>query len=138
MKGGTTMRKITLCSIVLILVVISGCGGGKGAETAKEKDLTLGVVQKEIHTGMSQADVAEALGSPNIVTKDSNGKETWIYDKIATEATYSGRSGYWTLILFGMSGGSSRTTTTQRTLTVVIKFDKQNQVETLTYHASKF
>jgi hypothetical protein len=33
--------------------------------------MTLGVVQKEIHKGLSQADVAEALGSPNIVTRDS-------------------------------------------------------------------
>ena len=33
--------------------------------------------------------VATALGSPNIVTRDAEGRETWIYDKIATEASYS-------------------------------------------------
>jgi hypothetical protein len=38
---------------------------------------------------MSGTEVAVALGSPNIVTRDSGGKETWIYDKIATEASYS-------------------------------------------------
>ncbi len=42
--------------------------------------MTVGIVQKEIRIGMSQADVAAALGSPNIVTRDSEGKETWIYE----------------------------------------------------------
>ena len=38
--------------------------------SAQEREMTVGVVQKEIRQGMSQADVAGALGSPNIVTKD--------------------------------------------------------------------
>ena len=48
--------------------------------TAHEREMTLGIVQKEIHHGMSQADVAATLGSPNIVTKDKDGRETWIFD----------------------------------------------------------
>src|SRR3989337_1314998 len=70
--------------------------------STQEREMTVGVVQKEIRVGMSQADVAEALGSPNIVTKDSVGDETWIYDKIATEASYS-RSGQQEK--FGAAGG---------------------------------
>ena len=130
------MKKLLF--FVIIILAFAGCAQNKQASTVKEKEFTLGLVQKEIHTGMSQADVAEALGSPNIVTKDSTGKETWIYDKIASEASYSASGGYWTLILFGMQSQSSRSQTTQRTLTVVIKFDKRSQVETLSYHASKF
>ncbi len=132
------MKKIAIACIVLAAFVTAGCGGKKEPQAANEKELTLGVVQKEIRPGMSQADVAEALGSPNIVTKDSAGKETWIYDKIASEASYSTSGGYWTLILFGMSGQQGTSRTTQRTLTVVIKFDKRSNVETLSYHASKF
>jgi len=116
--------------------------------------MTLGVVQKQIHVGMSQADVASALGSPNIVTKDSSGKETWIYDKIATEASYSSDSGSVgggvggggfagpALILGGVGGAYNRqagaASSTQKTLTVVIKFDQNNNVESFTYHTSKF
>jgi hypothetical protein len=91
---------------------------------------------------MSQADVASALGSPNIVTKDAEGKETWVYDKIATEASYSQSSGggYATLILLGIGGSreAGAYSTTQRTLTVVIKFDKNSSVESFKYHATKF
>jgi len=96
----------------------------------------------------------EFHGSPNIVTRDSDGKETWIYDKIATEASYSRDSGGArgvvgaggiagpALILGVLSGNYSRdagaTSTTQKTLTVIIKFNKDTKVETFSYHASRF
>ncbi len=104
---------------------------------------------------MAPADVAAALGSPNIVTKDSDGQETWIYDKIATEASYSmdsgglgsaigagGAPGSRALVLggvtanYGRSAGASATT--QRTLTVIIKFNRAGRVGSFTYHASRF
>jgi outer membrane protein assembly factor BamE (lipoprotein component of BamABCDE complex) len=116
--------------------------------------MTVGIVQKEIRTGMSQADVAEVLGSPNIVTRDSEGKETWIYDKIASEASYSnssagvggqglGAASPGSSLLLGMiSGGYSKeagaTSSTQKTLTVLIKYGKNNLVESFSYHTSKF
>ncbi len=104
----------------------------------KERETTVGIVQKEIKVGMSQADVAAALGSPNIVTKDGAGNETWVYDKIATEASYSRSGGYGTLILIGASGSAGAYSTTQKTLTVIIKFDTQGNVASFSYHASKF
>lgn len=107
------------------------------AYTSNEQNLTLGLVQKEICQGMSQDDVAIALGSPNIVTKDQAGKETWIYDKIATEVRRSSASG---LLLFCSRGcdNVSRYDKTQKTLTVVIKFDVNGQVEDFNYNSSKF
>ena len=106
--------------------------------STQERELTVGTVQKKIRVGMSQADVAEALGSPNIVTKDSTGKETWIYDKIATEASYSKDSGGAWLILgtYGKEAGAAGTT--QKTLTVIIKFNEKGLVDSFTYHTSKF
>lgn len=103
-----------------------------------ERDMTLGLVQKEIRVGMSQADVAASLGSPNMVTRDTTGLETWVYDKIATEASYSTSEAYGTVLLLGFSRSSGAASTTQRTLTVVIRFDERGLVKLLTYHASKF
>jgi hypothetical protein len=60
---------------------------------AQERQMTVGTVQKEIRKGMSAADVAETLGSPNIVTTDAEGREVWVYDKISTDVTYSKDSG---------------------------------------------
>ena len=138
----------------IILLIVGGCTHQQSLHSAKEREMTVGIVQKEIHIGMSQADVATALGSPNIVTKDGENKETWIYDKIATEASYSSdRGGVGgavgaggiadsTLILGGLGGSYSKSagasSQTQKTLTVIIKFGQTGTVESFSYHASKF
>jgi outer membrane protein assembly factor BamE (lipoprotein component of BamABCDE complex) len=150
-------ERLAVAVSLLAGMVMSGCMTAaehqQSLSSAKEREMTVGVVQKEIRAGMSQADVAAALGSPNIVTRDSEGRETWIYDKIATEASYSRDSGGaagaagaggiagMALILGGLGGNYSRdagaASTTQKTLTVIIKF-KDTKVETFSYHASKF
>jgi outer membrane protein assembly factor BamE (lipoprotein component of BamABCDE complex) len=96
--------------------------------------------------GMSAAEVAEVLGSPNIVTTDDERNETWIYDKISSDVTYSKSSGTIVGLIFGSSGGgagvgsssSGSTSTSQRTLTVIIKFDADNRVQDFSYHSSQF
>ena len=108
--------------------------------------LTVGTVQREIYLGMSAADVAYVLGSPNIVTTDDQRNETWIYDKISTDVTYSRSNGTIVGLIFGSSavGGGIGTTnagsasTSQRTLTVVVKFDDANLVRDFSYHTSQF
>ena len=52
----------------------------KGQVDDKDGKLTLGNVQKNIKVGMSGAEVARVMGSPNIVTKDGDNKEVWIYE----------------------------------------------------------
>ena len=119
-----------------------------------DRNLTVGTVQARITRGMAQAEVAEALGSPNIVTKDRDDDETWVYDKIATEASYSndtasgaglagaGGTPGSSLILGGLFGSYSRSAgaagSSQRTLTVVIKFDPRKRVKDFSYHTSRF
>ena len=140
--------------LALVAVPAFGCMSAamhqKELSSTAEREMTLGVVQKEIRIGMSQADVATALGSPNIVTRDSTSNETWIYDKIATEVSYSRSSsagvGIIGLLISpvvgGAAGGGSKaagaSSSTQRTLTVVIRFDSKGLVQSTSYHASKF
>lgn len=150
------MRMKKLLSGLLLGAV--GCASAadhsRDLHSTQEREMTLGLVQKEIRLGMSQAAVVEALGSPNIVTKDTAGKEVWVYDKIATEASYSrSRSGLTggvggggvpgNSLLLGLVSGShshesGASATTQRTLTVIIRYDSAGQVESCSYHASKF
>ena len=133
------MKQLLL--ILSIALLATSCNGRRFYDEVYSDDdaqtLQLGAVQKNICEGMSQADVACALGSPNIVTRDKEGKETWIYDKIATEVRKSGSSG---LILFCQTGADyvARSNISQRTLTVVIKFGCDSFVENVSYHSSKF
>lgn len=129
------MRVATLILAPLLLVSTACAVQQQGP---KEQQLTVGVVQKQIRAGMSQAEVAEALGSPNIVTRDSDGREAWIYDKIGTQASYSSAGGGGSILILSASHSSSVSQTTQRTLTVIIKFGADGRVESFTYHASKF
>lgn len=131
--------KIKLFLPLLLLPILTGCQSvgdhRRGLSESSEEKLTVGVVQKEIKNGMAQADVAKALGSPNLVTKDKDNIETWIYDKISTQYAYSTNSGgVSSLILGGYAGAGSRT---QKTLTVIIKF-KNSLVTEFTYHATSF
>lgn len=112
--------------------------------------VTVGTVQKEIRIGMSGSEVAEALGSPNIVSTDEERREVWIYDKLATDVAYSNSSGGLSSLLVGIgsavggaAAGSARrsagaSSTSQRTLTVVIKFDNDKKVRDFAYHTSRF
>ncbi len=132
---------ILLFNVMALSLVISSCttvsGTYQGSSNSDDNNLTPGKVQKEIHKGMSGAEVVEALGSPNIVTADENGIETWVYDKIATEANYSKSSDVLFLFVYAQKNTSSNYNLTQKTLTVVIKL-KDNKVESFAYHASKF
>ena len=102
-----------------------------------EQNLTLGIVQKDIKVGMSQADVSLAMGSPNIVTTDANGKETWIYDKVSSVSTYDNSGFSVGIILAGYGKNKQMSQSVQKTLTVVIKFSDK-KVESLQYHMSNF
>ena len=103
-----------------------------------EREMTLGVVQKEIHAGLTQDEVVGALGSPNIVTRDAAGHETWVYDKIATEASYSQSNAYGTILILGAGQAAGAASTTQKTLTVLIKFGTDQRVDSFSYHSSRF
>jgi len=112
--------------------------------------ISVGRVQREIKVGMSSADVIQTLGSPNIVTTDDKRREQWVYDKIATETVYSQTSGGVSALILGGGGhigaggggGYNKSTgaqaTTQRTLTIIIKFDENSKVRDFAYHNSSF
>ena len=157
MKGGTKMRVISIRHIFwgfLLSALVAGCQSAAYHKQQVQDDssdrVTVGKVQKEIRIGMSGAEVAQSLGSPNIVSTDEERREVWIYDKIATDHAYSeSRAGVMALILgwggsaAGAAGGNvsssaGASSTSQRTLTVIIKFNKEGNVRDFAYHTSRF
>ena len=133
-------RELVAISFAAALVGCTTTAAQQQAQlgSAAAREMTVGIVQKEIRAGLMQDQVATALGSPNIVTRDGDGRETWIYDKVATEASYSQSSAYGTILLLGTGNAEGAASQSQRTLTVVIKFGANQQVETFSYHASRF
>jgi outer membrane protein assembly factor BamE (lipoprotein component of BamABCDE complex) len=135
--------------LTLLTVLLAGCMTAAEHRAAVEGEgdrLTVGKVQREIRVGMSGAEVIKVLGTPNIVSTDEERREVWVYDRVSTTSVYSeSRAGVLALILggdggaLGGAGGSAGArSTTQRTLTIIIKYDKDARVRDFAYHATQF
>lgn len=142
-------------AILLAAALVLGACADASQHRAQVRDdatdrVTVGKVQREIRVGMSGAEVVEVLGSPNMVSTDENRREVWVYDKVATEHAYSTSSGGITALILGGgssllgggglggSSGSGASSTSQRTLTIVIKFDDAGRVRDFAYHTTQF
>jgi len=122
--------------ILLTLFLFSCSAGYHNNQVTNDQNLSVANVQKEIRVGMSGAEVTQALGSPNMITTDENRREVWVYDKISTTNAYSESStGILSLILHKSSGASSNS---QKTLTVIIKFDDNKKVRDFAYNTTRF
>ena len=152
------IRLVKMVLVGFAVLTLAGCMSAQQHKAAVQNDqgdrLTVGKVQREIRVGMAGGEVATVLGSPNIVSTDEKGREVWVYDKIATDRVYSRSSGgVASLILGGVlvgtglvggAGGGSyssaagASSTSQRTLTIIIKFDEGKRVRDFAYHSSSF
>lgn len=146
------MKKLLM--LVVSAYLLSGCTSAaqhrEAVRDASGERVTVGKVQREIRVGMSGAEVAQVLGSPNIVSTDDQRREVWIYDKISTETAYSTSSGGVSALILGWGGsvagglspgynqGAGASSKSQRTLTVIVKFDENKQVRDFAYHTSRF
>jgi outer membrane protein assembly factor BamE (lipoprotein component of BamABCDE complex) len=130
MKG--TWIALGLC----LSVVAAGCASEKAE--IKEDRLTVGKVQGEIKVGMPASQVAELLGSPNIVTTDDKRREVWIYDKVSTDRVDAASSSYAGLIILGTRSSESSSSQRQRTLTIIIKYDEEKKVRDFAYNSTQF
>lgn len=131
-------------SAALIALTLSGCYPTSLAEQQQDinaakgegDNLSIAKVQKEIKIGMSSADVVLVLGSPNMVTTDDRRRESWVYDKVSTEGLVSTSSG--ARFLWLPADNKAAVSRTQKTLTIVIKFDEKGMVRDFAYNTSKF
>lgn len=150
-----------------IVVMLAAAGQITGCQTAAQHAadvraaqdagdrVTVGKVQREIRVGMTNAQVVEVLGAPNMVTTDEQRRENWVYDKIATDTAYSSSSGGVNALILGgglvggaglaggaggagYSSGAGARSTSQRTLTIIIKYDEANKVRDFSYRSSSF
>lgn len=143
------MRQLGLAAMLLLATT---------AASAKEKPqasspnmLTTGMVNLTLRVGeTTQAQIIETFGAPNITTLDATGSEMWVYDRQATVSSDS--SGGFSIGL-GIGGGGgdvvgggglgfgnrkSKSETTQRSMTLIIKFDNRKIVSDFKSRSSSF
>ena len=135
------MKRLIVGVAVASAFLLSACQSANQPQSSSEIDnkgkLTVGTVQKSITEGMTQAEVLEVLGSPNLVSRDKNGLETWAYDKFSTDVVTSKEGAYASLILIGGNNSSSLSKTSQRTLTIILKF-RDGILKEFSYNSTTF
>ena len=133
---------ILLSLLLLVAFFLNGCVSAAYHRRAVQDDkgdrITVGKVQHQITIGMPSAEVIEILGSPNVVSTDEERREVWVYDKVATDVVRSVGANGLLMWIIGAGGESGARSTSQRTLTIIVKFDKDDKVRDLAYHSSKF
>ncbi len=110
-------------------VFLTGCVAPPQSttEAAEKNRLTTGQVQLTLRKNeTTQTEVLESFGAPNLVTTNSEGEEVWTYQRNATIVNANTRSAYGTVILLGVSSGSSGLEQSSRTMTLIIKFKEIN------------
>jgi outer membrane protein assembly factor BamE (lipoprotein component of BamABCDE complex) len=145
MKTGLVQLPLLAAATLLV----AGCSATQHRNEVQDDSadrITVGTVQREIRVGMTSAEVAGILGAPNIVSTDAERREVWIWDKISSEVSYSRSSGVIAGLVIGSSGGGAgggsknagAASSSQRTLTVIVKFDESDRVRDFSYRTSSF
>lgn len=119
--------------IITICFVFYGCNTAT-TEYDKNSGITHGTVQLNLQKGVTtQTEVLEKFGSPNITTTDGD-MEVWTYQKHGSTSKSSGAGG--SLILIG--GSTSGFSQNSRTMTLIIKFNKDKIVDEFNSRYSSF
>jgi uncharacterized protein (DUF1330 family) len=72
------------------------------------------------------------------VTTDEKRREVWIYDKVSSNRVDTQNSFGGGIIILGGSTGQAESTSTQKTLTIIIKFDEEKKVRDFAYNYTQF
>lgn len=126
-----------------------------GAPATTASALSYGTVTSQVVKGKTtQMDLLQVFGGPNIATTDRDGTETWVYERSATQTDVATNSqaaqgsaslGAFFKYVDVQAGGSmarsssaSSTSSSIRTLTVIVKFAPDKTVADYSVRASTF
>ncbi|WP_265588008.1 hypothetical protein [Sphingomicrobium arenosum] len=134
------MKISQLTGLAVVAFALAGCGGTVDRPvTAGMNQLTQGNVTMNLRVGQTtQAEVLEVFGAPNITTVNGQGEQVWSYQRHATVSQSESSANGWTVLLAGGSSEAANLARTQRTMTLIIKFDENNVVSDFRSRASEF
>ena len=150
MQSGEKMRILSNNFYPFILsILLSNCSVPSAPSFSSNPriDLTRGIFENKIRKGMSQAEILETLGAPNILTKNSLDEEVWTYEKARSQKNETERDNYGqpTLtkgffgFLFGRKSAHVLSTASQemKSFTIIITFNENKKVRDFAYQILK-
>jgi outer membrane protein assembly factor BamE (lipoprotein component of BamABCDE complex) len=137
LDGMVSLWRLGVLGVVISLV--SGCTSMLQPVTTTNSNLTQGNIEMNLRSGQTtKAEVLQAFGSPNVVTRDGKGNEVWTYQRAMQASQQDANSGFWTLFFVGKSRNQSVFETTSRMITLIIKFTNHDVVEDFNSRTSHF
>lgn len=145
------LKTAVVLSIGIFLTINVGCtttwqqNPPQNEQGLIQKDpLSYGAVTSTVKKGeTSQEEIVRLFGPPNITTLNADGLEVWVYDRISNTSEDHNWSEarrfstFFGLETFSAKEGGGRTSST-RTLTVIINFDKNKRVSDFSTRATQF
>lgn len=136
--GAYMKSKHVACLVVFSLIGLTACVQVPSVQGDTNNPLTQGQVTLSLRKlQTTQTEVLEKFGAPNLVTSNSDGEESWTYQKHATVASASSNSGFATIILAGATTTRSGFEQSSRTMTLIIKFKDINGVKVVSDFTSR-
>lgn len=129
-----TFRKAFL-SIAVVAAALSLSSCASRSQPKQKSNLTFGTIKSSIKKGeTNQAQVVQLLGSPNIVTKNSQKEEVWTYSRQSFDSE-SGSAGA-SLIFVG--GSKAFSSSSSASFDLIITYDKNDVVKDYSVVQSQF
>jgi len=123
-------RKIKISVALITLLMICSCGPITpliDSRKASTETFSLGQVQEKIKKGITiKSEVLILIGSPNLVSKNREGKEVHVWDKRSSESERS------------QGIGTSVVIQNERTITIAITYDNKDVVEDISYRVTSY
>ena len=122
--------------IGFVAFALIACGNPPTTRPVSDQDnqLTHGNVQLILKNGeTTQTEVLEGFGAPNITSVAGNGHEVWTYQRHATDTQAASEN--WAVFSRDTTVGFSQS---NRTITLIIKFDENKIVKDFRSRASSF
>ncbi|MDR1691691.1 MAG: hypothetical protein LBR35_02525 [Rickettsiales bacterium] len=132
------MKKIIISLFALTL--LPACTTPKETIAPQKSNLTYAMVKSKIIKGQTtQNEIISLFGSPNIITKNSDGHEVWTYSKQSSDKSAQSSSfGAGIPLFIGYGSASSSSSKTITNFDLIITFDKNDVVKDYSVLSSQF
>ena len=114
------------------LLILSGCAAPTAnieASKVEAEKVTVGSAQR-LRKGMSDATVAEILGTPNLITTNDDGTITWVYDKTSSFAE--------AIVGTEIFRDSGVAVSGSKTLMIYVVFNMESKIEEFKFRATSY
>ena len=107
----------------LSILFLFSCAITTPAENIANNNISYGAAKKNLVTGSTtQSDVLKLFGNPDNMTFEKDG-EIWVYSRFKVESSSDSTSSFGNILLAGARQKSNQSTTSVKTLTILLEFD---------------